>query len=218
MSMGLLRWYFPDANFRRAATHHLQTQFPDKSERVWRSTRNWQSQLAPSRPRYGFSLNLLMRYVEWNLSLYRALQEHGVSQVEAGEFVETVAMEYFQPVPAAMFKLSLLRSAKRETRVKWIFGIITRYFFPPPFVHRHLPSDTGVAFDVTVCPLADYFKEQGVTPELAAHAACNLDYCQAREYGIELVRSQTIANGAEYCDFSWEFLSHRERSQKTEQL
>jgi len=168
--------------------------------------------LAPSRPRYNFALNLLMRYFEWNLSLYRALLEHGMSQVEAGEFVETVAVEYYQPVPAAMFKLSRLRSAKRETRVKWIFGIMTKYFFAPPFVHRHLPSDTGVAFDVTVCPVADYFKDQGVPPEITAHAACNLDYCMAREFGIEFVRSQTIANGAEYCDFRWEFSPQVERS------
>jgi len=140
-----------------------------------------------------------------------------MSPVEAGEFVETVAVEYFQPVAAAMFRLSRLRSAKRETRVKWIFGIITRYFFTPPFVHRHLPSDTGVAFDVTVCPVADYFKDQDVPPEVTAHAACNLDCCMAREFGIELVRSQTIANGAEYCDFRWKFPTHRVRSEKAVQ-
>jgi len=136
-----------------------------------------------------------------------------MSQVEAGEFVETVAVEYYQPVPTAMFTLSRLRSAKRETRVKWIFGIITRYFFTPPFVHRHLPSDTGVAFDVTVCPLADYFKEQGV-PELTEYAACNPDSCHERAFGIELVRSQTIAKGAEYCDFRWKFPTHGQRSEK----
>jgi hypothetical protein len=206
MNMGLLRWYLPDANFRRAATHRLQEHFRDKSEQVWRSTRDWQSRLAPSRPRYGFSLNLVMRYYEWNLSLYRALQEHGTSQVEAGEFVETVAAEYYQPVAAAMFKLSRLRSAKRETRVAWLFRrIITRYFLSAPFRYRHFPSDTGVAFDVTVCPAADYFKDQGVPPEVTAHCACNLDYCMAREFGVDFVRTQTIANGAEYCDFRWEF-------------
>ena len=58
-----------------------------------------------------------------------------MSQVEAGEFVETVAAEYYQPVPAAMFKLSRLRSAKRETRVKWIFGIITKYVITSYSIH-----------------------------------------------------------------------------------
>ena len=82
--------------------------------------------------------------------------------------------------------------------------MLTRYFFSPPFHHRHLPSKTGVSFDVTVCPSADYFKDQGV-PELTPHAMCNLDYCQAHEYGVDLVRTQTIADGAAYCDFRWKF-------------
>jgi ubiquinone biosynthesis protein len=70
-----------------------------------------------------------------------------------------------------------------------------------------------VAFDVTICTLADYFKEQGV-PELAVHAACNMDYCLARELGVDLVRLQTIADGADYCDFRWKFSPQVERSKK----
>ena len=127
-----------------------------------------------------------------------------MSQDEACTLVEAIAVEVYQPVPAAWFKVSRLRGAKQETRVKWIFGMITRHFFAPPFIHRHLPYKTGVAFDVTLCPLAEYFKDQGV-PELTPHAACNLDYCAARAFGVDLIRSQTIADGAEYCDFRWKF-------------
>ena len=136
-----------------------------------------------------------------------------MSQAEAGAFVETIMLEVYQPVPAAMFKLSRLRSAKRETRVKWLLGMITRYFFTSPFRHRYLPSETGVAFDVTVCPLADYFKDQGV-PELTEPAAGNLDYRMAREWGVELVRTQTIADGAAHCDFRWKFPAHGESSSR----
>jgi len=208
MSMALLRFYLPDANFKRLATHHLQMRFPEKSGQAWQSTRDWQSRLAPNRPHYSPSGNLLLRYFEWSVSLYRAVQEHGMSQAGACKFVETIMAEVYQPVAAAMFKLSRLRSGKREARVKWIMRMITKYFFTSPFHHRHLPWETGVAFDVTVCPVADYFKEQGV-PELTAHAACSTDYCLARELGVELVRSQTIAGGAEYCDFRWEFSPQR---------
>ena len=214
--MGILRWYLPDVNFRRGATHRLQAHFPDKSEQVWRSTRNWQSRLAPNRPHHSASVNCMMRYLEWSFALYRAVQEHGMRQTEAGEFVETIMLDVYQPVPSAMFKLSRLRSAKRETRVKWLLGMIIQYFFTSPFHHLYLPSKIGVAFDVTVCPLADYFKGQGV-PELTAHAARNLDYCAARELGVELVRSQTIAGGAAHCDFRWKFSTTRERSEKAVQ-
>ena len=202
MSIGFLLWYAPDAAFRRAASHRLQAHFPDRSVQVWSSTRTWQSRLAPNRPRHSTSVNLMMRYVEWSCALYRAVQEHGMSQAEAAVLVETIMWDVFQPVTAALFKLSRLRSAKRETRVKWLLDMMIRRFFTSPFCHRTVPSKTGVEFDVLVCPLADYFKDQGV-PELTEPAAGNLDYRMAREWGVELVRTQTIADGAAYCDFRW---------------
>jgi len=61
-----------------------------------------------------------------------------------------------------------------------------------------------VAFDVTVCPVFKYFNDQGV-PELTEPAGGNMDYVQAREWGVELVRTQTIADGAAHCDFRWKF-------------
>ncbi len=146
-----------------------------------------------------------MRYLEWSCALYRAVQEHGMSQAEAAALVEKIMTDVYRPVPAAMFKFSRLRSAKRDVRVRWILGNITRRFLPaPPFCYRHLPSQTGVAFDITLCPFANYFKERGV-PELTEPAAGNLDYVMAQEWGVELVRSQTIADGAVHCDFRWEF-------------
>ena len=194
----------PNTAFRRVARRRLKVQFPNEWAQVWRSTRDWQSRLAPSRPRHSASVNIMMRQMEWNCALYRALTDHGMSQDDAGALVEAIGFDVYQPIPAALFKLSRLCSAKRETRVKWIFGMKTRYFFSSPFIHRHLPSKTGVAFDVTRCPLADYFKDQGV-PELTPYAACRLDFAAARAYGVDLVRSQTIAEGAEYCDFRWKF-------------
>jgi hypothetical protein len=201
---GFLLYFAPDTNFRRTAGRRLQAHFPDSSAQIWRSTRTWQSRLARSRPRHSASVNTWIRYMEWSCALYQAVQEHGMSQDEAGELVEAIGVDVYQPVADAFSRLSRLRSAKRETRAKWLFGKITRYFFTAPFNHRHLPSAAGVSFDVTLCPFADYYKDQRV-PELTPHAACNLDYCLARALGVELVRTQTIADGAEYCDFRWKF-------------
>ena len=204
VNIGFFLFYAPNTAYRRAASRRLQARFPDTSAQVWHSTRTWQSRLAPNRPRHSASVNLLMRYMEWSCALYRAVQEHGMSQTEAATLVETIMWDVFQPVTAALFKLSRLRSGKRETRVKWLLRMMTRYFFTSPFCHRHLPSEAGTAFDVLVCPLANYFKDQGV-PELTEPAAGNLDYRMAREWGVELVRTQTIADGAAHCDFRWKF-------------
>lgn len=193
----------PPTAYRRVARRHLEMQFSDKWAQVWRSTCVWQHRLAPNRPRHSIGVNLMIRYLEWSCALYRAVQDHGMSQADAVELVEAIMSEAYQPVPAMMFKLSRLRSASHETRVKWILGNITRYFLPaPPFCYRHFPSEQGVSFDVTLCPFADYFNEQGV-PELTEPAAGNMDYIMAREWGVELVRTQTIGDGAPHCDFRW---------------
>ena len=132
-----------------------------------------------------------------------------MSKSEAATLVETIMTDVYRPVPAAIFKLSRLRSAKRDVRIRWILGMVTHHFLPdPPFCYRQLPSETGVAFDVTVCPFADYFEYQGV-PELTEPAAGNMDYVMAREWGVELVRTRTIADGAAYCDFRWKFPAAR---------
>ena len=201
--MGFLLFYFPGIAYRRAAQRHFSFHFPGSSDQLWRSTRAWQSQLAPSRPRHSASVNLMMKHMEWGCALYRSLQEHGVSRTKAGPLVESIMSDVYQPVPSVMFKLSRLRSPKHETRVKWLLlRVMTRRFFTAPFVHRYFDPDDGVAYDVTCCPFADYFEEQGV-PELTPHAACNLDYRLADVLGADLTRTQTITDGAEYCDFRW---------------
>lgn len=196
----------PNTAFKRVAIPHLRKRFPDQWPQIWHSTRTWQSRLAPSRPHHSTSVNIMMRQMEWNCALYRALKDHGLSHDVAGPLVETVGLDVYRPSPDVLFKLSRLRSAKLDTRVKWVLGLLTRHFFSSPFIHRHLPPEPGevVAFDVTVCPLADYFKAQGL-PKLTPYAACNLDHGAARVFGVDLVRSQTIAGGAEYCDFRWRF-------------
>ena len=208
MSIGfLLFWIAPNTAYRRVARRYLEAHFPGESAQVWHSTRTWRSQLAPERPRRSGSagVNFMMRFLEWSCALYRAAQEHGMNKAEAAALVETIMTDVYRPVPAAMFKVSRLRSAKRDVRVRWILRNITRHFLPaPPFCYRHLTSETGVAFDITACPFANYFNDQGV-PELTEPAAGNMDYVMAQEWGVELDRKQTIGDGAAYCDFRWRF-------------
>jgi hypothetical protein len=66
-----------------------------------------------------------------------------------------------------------------------------------------LPSEHEVAFETTVCPLAQFCLDQGV-PELTRHAACNLDILMAKDWGVVLARSRTIAEGFPTCDFLYQ--------------
>ncbi len=194
----------PNTAFRRAALPHLQRAHPHTWQDLWQATCTWQRRLAPIRPHHSASVNVLMRQMEWNCALYRALRDHGIGHDTAAALVERVGLDVYAPVAATMYRGSRLRSARRPARVRWLLSLMTRYFFSAPFVHRHLPDKTGVSFDVTVCPLADYFREQGLS-DLTPYAACNLDHAAAHAFGANLHRTQTIATGADFCDFRWTF-------------
>jgi len=57
-------------------------------------------------------------------------------------------------------------------------------------------------FNVTRCRYAEYFKDMGL-PELGALIHCSRDFAMVEGFSddIELQRTQTIMQGAKYCDF-----------------
>jgi predicted ArsR family transcriptional regulator len=72
---------------------------------------------------------------------------------------------------------------------------------------ERLRDDAGVReFNVTRCDYAEFFKALG-EPELGRFLVCDLDFDIA-EVGaphVELTRTQTIMEGACYCDFRYRF-------------
>jgi hypothetical protein len=67
-------------------------------------------------------------------------------------------------------------------------------------------KQTPEAFEVNVtgCRYAEFYKELGV-PELGFLLTCSADFKMADGYGadVELKRTQTIMQGAKYCDFRY---------------
>lgn len=126
--------------------------------------------------------------------------ELGVSVNEAGRLIEEINWAVFGPVTAFSFAASRLRSKHLPTRVKWILDLMFGVIFTSPFRRSAVPSNDAIAFNVTVCPLAQYCREQGV-PELTRYAACSLDHRMANNWGVRLMRTQTIADGDPHCDF-----------------
>lgn len=62
-------------------------------------------------------------------------------------------------------------------------------------------SDT-YEFNVTRCRYAEFYKQMGAS-ELGLLLSCNRDFALARGISnkLELIRSQTIMQGADHCDF-----------------
>src|SRR5262245_33358885 len=116
-----LLFFAPGFAFRRAAVARLAASFPaDDAERIWRKTLKLQSELKAKRPKHSLGVNLILRYLEWDCALYRALQGHGMAQNQAGGFIEEVNWNIFGPVIASSFKISRARSSKLQIRIKWI--------------------------------------------------------------------------------------------------
>lgn len=63
-------------------------------------------------------------------------------------------------------------------------------------------TDRVLEFNVTRCRYAEYFKEIGL-PELGALFHCARDFAMVEGFnpGIGLKRTQTLMEGAPYCDF-----------------
>jgi ubiquinone biosynthesis protein len=137
--------------------------------------------------------------MEWSLALYRAALDHGLSREKAGELVEEINWSLSVPIARSLFRLSRLRSAQLRIRLRWMYDVLFGLFFTAPFKRRVLASEDGVAFDAVACPLASYFRDMGA-PELTRYAACSFDARVAREFGVPLFKTQSIADGAVLCD------------------
>lgn len=191
--LAALRFYFPNHAFGRYAK-------PAVPAPVWQEAQRIQFELRNSRPPHTLGLGLIVRYMEWDLALYRAALENGMKPAEAGQLIETINWQLFGPPIELGFKLSRLRTANSLKRARLLTDLMFAVMFTKPFARTVHADNSTVAFDVTVCPLANYFKQQGV-PELTRHAACSLDYQMAAQWGLQLQRKQTIAQEHPLCDF-----------------
>jgi hypothetical protein len=73
-------------------------------------------------------------------------------------------------------------------------------FNAPGYLIETVPADSGTAFDVVRCPIADYFRGQGAI-DLCSASWCNLDYALAELTHEKLVRTKTLVCGDDRCDF-----------------
>ncbi len=69
-------------------------------------------------------------------------------------------------------------------------------------------SDKRYDYNVTRCKYAEMYRALGI-PELGAVLSCNRDFSMIEGFnpGIRLTRTQTIMNGAAFCDFRHEVVA-----------
>jgi len=175
----------------------LKTAWSDYAERVGG---------LPSEPTVGSRMNL--RLACFTMCFFNALLGAGVERAYAIELVadavwkvyrlwSTVALGLARLTPGKTTSLAfaVTKAGGRQARVSLSFP-----FNAPGYRIEPVPAESGTAFDVVRCPVADYFRRQGAI-DLCSASWCNLDYPLAEMTGERLVRTKTLVRGDDRCDF-----------------
>ena len=73
-------------------------------------------------------------------------------------------------------------------------------FNAPGYRIETVPSESGTAFNVVHCPVATYLRTHGAA-DLCVASWCNLDFPLSELTHQKLVRTKTLVQGADHCDF-----------------
>jgi hypothetical protein len=140
----------------------------------------------------------------WFLAMYRALQSLGRPVDEAGRLAYEVTEAYLQRYPAVARRLvghltfSKLYLARLRRRAKES----QECPYPDGYLFLYVPGD-GVTFDYGVdyleCASCKFLARQSA-PELAPYL-CTVDHIYSEMFGWGLVRTKTLAEGGDRCDF-----------------
>jgi len=164
----------------------------------------WQNfeRLAPNIPRertVGNRMMLLLACV--TAAFFEALIAAGIERDYAIELFADVAWRVYEKSGILPDLVTGVVTRDPAERMRMRVDMFLRFpFNPPGYVFKRLPFDDGAAFDMVRCPVAEYLQAQGAA-DLCVGSWCNLDFALAEMWGGRLERNETLAGGADRCDF-----------------
>lgn len=163
------------------------------------------ARLIPQLPHIGGKSNRLTQNLigsAWFLAVYRAMRVQGRPTEEIGKLFLDMYEVWADRYPSWVLKLqgwyTFTPLARWQRNRQAQLSQEKRY--PGDWVYHTLPRngyDLGV--DYTECAICKFYQSQGAG-ELLPYL-CQLDYVLSERMGLGLVRTQTLAEGAERCDF-----------------
>jgi len=149
------------------------------------------------------------------LALYRTLKRHGEPVEEIGELVHQGVETFFGMFPRFLLRLygglNFTRRTLRRAQVNALESQKREY--PGAWVYTVVEGD-GEAYDWGVdqveCGICKFFANQDA--EEFVPYVCALDFIASDYLGWGLVRTTTLAEGGEWCDFRFkrDFISWEE--------
>jgi hypothetical protein len=159
-----------------------------------------------AQPTLGSTMNA--RLACYTLSFFEALLGEGVERGYAIELVADAAWGIYRVWARVASRASKLRPGRRSAlgfalsaRRGQGTGVSLRFpFNAPGYLVEAVRAERGIAFDVVGCPVARYFAQHDAT-DLCVAAWCDLDYPLGEITHETLVRTKTLVQGADRCDF-----------------
>ena len=142
-----------------------------------------------------------LRMAAYMLALYRAMRDEHVSEERATALLSHGLFRVMRQVWRAPDAIvgRLTRDHVRRARIRE--RIARRLYFRSPDWEMHEVSYPGRhAVDITRCVMRDFMVSEGAT-ELCAEVVCAQDILMAEARGDRLIRTGTLARGADRCDF-----------------
>ncbi len=156
----------------------------------------------PHEPTLGSRQNVTLAAL--TLSFFEALEEAGIDRAYAIELTGDTCWRFdhqWGQVTRAGARL-ITRDPLRRLRLG-VNAFLTFPFGPPGYRFDDVAQDDGRSLDMRRCPVADYLGSRDAA-DLCAGSWCNLDYALAEMWGGTLERSETLAAGADRCDFRFQ--------------
>jgi hypothetical protein len=138
------------------------------------------------------------------LALYKALKRHGEPVEEIGDILHAGVEAFFGMVPRFLLRLYGRRNFTRRTlrRAQRMAPESHKREYPGAWVYSVVEGD-GQAFDWGIdhveCGILKFYAAQDA--EEFTRYVCALDFIASDYFGWGLVRTSTLAEGGECCDF-----------------
>jgi ubiquinone biosynthesis protein len=165
-------------------------------------------------PEQNFGARIMVGLAVVSEAFYKQLSGK-VEAKEAYVLFNEIAWEIYSKMGGFTYRLTGLISRNKYDHLLKATQLFRAFpFSSPSYQWKDLPGEPGVvAFNCERCPVANYFKSKG-NAALGFNTWCQLDYKLAKLWGGNLKLTNTIAGGAEVCDFRWK-VDEDERENKT---
>jgi hypothetical protein len=140
----------------------------------------------------------------YSLAVIKVLERIGQSERDIGKILYEMSESYFKSksrflkwlYPRIIFSKFIFKRGKKKTEKSQLKK------YPEDWVFEIVKGD-GTNFDVgityTECGICKFYEKMDALQYVPY--LCLSDYAMAREFRIGLIRTQTIGNGAQSCDF-----------------